>query len=87
MPGQKSTGNPNVITKKRFAKEWLIFLAACSPGSLISLYVLCMDVRASYTKRVIRDDVLLGLCLSLGPFALVSLARSVIWAIRTLRSK
>ena len=76
-----------MINKKQLAKEWLIFLATFTPGFSMAAYRAYADVQAGYTKRVLRDDILLGSCLAFGPFVLTSLIRSIFWAVRTLRAK
>jgi len=84
---QEGTSNTSVERRKswnaRLAKEWLIFL----PLFLVTAVVLTLSFGEKYLEALFFDrvsDAVLAWLVTLAPYLLVQLIRSIIWAIRTL---
>jgi len=84
---QEGTSNTSVERQKswkaRLAKEWLIFL----PLFLVTAVVLTLSFGEDYFEALFFDrvsDAVVAWLVTLAPYLLVQLIRSIIWAIRTL---
>jgi len=82
-------------TKRRIAREWLIFLACLISGFII-LYLLGLNSRPSTPGRVFSDlmtalfndrQAWIGWLLILAFYFIVLIVRSIIWSVNTLRRR
>jgi len=86
---QEGTRNTSFARQKswkaRLAKEWLIFL----PLFLVTAVVLTLSFGEDYFEALFFDrvsDSVVAWLVTLAPYLLVQLIRSIIWAIRMLRA-
>ncbi len=81
--------------KRQIAREWLIFVGACAFGGSIFPAVIMLAVAhelrlgAFYSSLVSNrsGDQAMAWAVFLGPYILIQLGRSVMWAYSTIRDK
>lgn len=83
-------------TKRQIAREWLILVGACAVGGSV-LPAIIMLLGAAHELRLgafysalysnSSGDQAVAWVVFFGPYLLIQLGRSVIWAYKTIRDK
>ena len=79
----------NMITKKGLAKEWLIFTGCIGFALLVGFCVMTFSgaLQKATAEENIKDLLSGTSFIAVGLWLILALVRSIIWAIRTVRSK
>ena len=90
------------MNKKRIAREWLYFVGCLAIGLIAVPFILSLIVIVSqpsegervghfyhkfYEEMFSGHDVVFFLIIVLGPYLLVQLIRSLVWAWKTVRTQ